>query len=193
MESLFAAIDFETANYYPDSACAVGIVIVKGKRIVHREEHLIRPPYREFVFTYIHGLTWDDVRDAPTFTELWPRLRSVISEVDYLAAHNASFDRRVLASCCERSRIKPPEQPFLCTVKLARTIWSVRPTRLPDVCRHLNIPLQHHNASSDAEACAQIVIAAGKAGWTWGKRRLSQNTRCRRGDTATWRRGDSGK
>jgi hypothetical protein len=28
----FAAIDFETANYSADSACAVGLVIVKGGR-----------------------------------------------------------------------------------------------------------------------------------------------------------------
>jgi len=31
---------------------------------------------------------------------------------------------------------------------------------LPDVCRHLGLPLQHHNALSDAEACANIVLAA---------------------------------
>jgi len=37
----FAAIDFETANTSPDSACAVGLAVVKGHRIVHREQHLI--------------------------------------------------------------------------------------------------------------------------------------------------------
>jgi len=40
----FAAIDFETANYSPDSACAVGLVAVEGGRVVRREYHLIRPP-----------------------------------------------------------------------------------------------------------------------------------------------------
>jgi DNA polymerase-3 subunit epsilon len=89
----FAAIDFETANYRADSACAVGLVVVKGSRIVQREHYLIRPPDREFVFTYLHGITWDDVRDAPTFAELWPILRELITDVDFLAAHNASFDQ----------------------------------------------------------------------------------------------------
>ena len=163
----FAAIDFETANYSPDSACAVGLVIVKGQRIVHREQHLIRPPYKQFVFTYIHGLTWEDVCDSATFSKLWPTLHSRIAEVDFLAAHNASFDKRVLESCCQRSRKKLPSKPFVCTVKLARTVWNVYPTKLPDVCRHLKIPLRHHEARSDAEACAKIVIAAKKAGWQW--------------------------
>jgi len=161
----FAAIDFETANYSPDSACAVGLVVVKGHRIVRREHHLIRPPDRWFAFTHIHGLTWDDVQDAPTFAELWPTLQEDIADADFLAAHNAAFDRSVLDSCCRTHRLPPPSHPFVCTVKLARKVWNVYPTKLPDVCRHLKIPLVHHQADSDAEACARIVIAARKAGW----------------------------
>ena len=161
----FAAIDFETANYSADSACAVGLAIVKGSRIVRREQHLIRPPDRRFVFTYLHGLAWEDVCDAPTFAELWPALLEQIEDAGFLAAHNASFDRNVLASCCRAYGMRQPAQPFVCTVKVARAVWKVFPTRLPDVCRHLGIPLRHHEAGSDAEACARIVIAATKAGW----------------------------
>lgn len=161
----FAAIDFETANTSPDSACAVGIAVVKGNRIVRRRHHLIRPPDRQFLFTHIHGLTWEDVRDAPTFAELWPALGDLLEDAGFLAAHNASFDQRVLASCCRTHLLPQPSHPFVCTVKLARTVWSVFPTKLPDVCRHLRIPLRHHDAGSDAAACARIVIAARKAGW----------------------------
>ena len=49
----FVAIDFETANYARDSACAVGLVKVVGGEIVDKAVHLIKPPTREFVFTYI--------------------------------------------------------------------------------------------------------------------------------------------
>lgn len=163
--STFAAIDFETANFSPDSACAIGLVVVKGSRIVQREHYLIRPPDRQFVFTYLHGIAWDDVRDAPTFAELWPVLQEVMADADFLAAHNASFDRSVLYSCCETHRLPRPDHPFVCTVRLARAVWSVYPTKLPDVCRHLMIPLKHHQADSDAEACARIVMAAQKSGW----------------------------
>ena len=104
----FAAIDFETANYSPDSACAVGLVVVQGSRIVYREHHLIRPPDRWFAFTHVHGLTWEDVRDAPTFAELWPVLHETIAEADFLAAHNASFDRRVMESCCRTYGLARP-------------------------------------------------------------------------------------
>ncbi|NNN06310.1 MAG: hypothetical protein HKL90_10460 [Elusimicrobia bacterium] len=50
--------------------------------------------------------------------------------------------------------------------KIARKAWAIRPTKLPDVCRHLGLKLSHHDALSDAEACANIVLAAAKDGTT---------------------------
>ncbi len=161
----FAAIDFETANYDRDSACAVGIAIVRVGRIVALESHLIRPPSREFHFTHIHGLTWKDVRSAPTFAEVWKEVYPALGDVDFLAAHNASFDRSVLGACCQSHELSRPSQPFVCTVKLARSVWGIYPTTLPDVCSHLRIPLKHHEAESDAKACAHIVLAALEHGW----------------------------
>jgi DNA polymerase-3 subunit epsilon len=159
----FAAIDFETADYGRDSACAVAVVRVEGLAIVDRAYFLIRPPRRRFVFSYLHGISWGDVVDAPTFRQLWPSLQRNLAGVEFLAAHHASFDRSVLHTCCERARLSPPLQAFQCTVRLARAVWNIYPTKLPDVCRHLRIPLRHHDAGSDAEACARIVIAAIEA------------------------------
>ena len=163
----FAAIDFETANHSPDSACAVGIVVASDGRIVHRASYLICPPSEEFVFTHIHGLTWGQVRDAPSFGELWPELRQQLEGVDYLAAHNAPFDRRVLAACCRTHRASHISVPFVCTVQVAREVWDIYPTKLPDVCRHLGVALQHHDAGSDAEACSRVVLAAEESGSQW--------------------------
>jgi len=164
--STFLAIDFETANYYRDSACAVGLTLVQDDRVVRSEQHLIRPPSRWFTFTYIHNLTWDDVAAAPTFEELWPVLGKQLSAADYLVAHNASFDNSVLKACCGAYNLERPNTPFLCTVQLARSQWGIYPTKLPDVCDHLDISLNHHDAGSDAAACAQIVIEAQRLGWS---------------------------
>lgn len=161
----FAAIDFETANYDRNSACAVGIVIVSEDQIIKRVHSLIKPPSSYFTFTHIHGLTWDDVCDAPTFCELWSDISRHISDVKFLAAHNASFDRGVMEACCSSNRITTPSLLIHCTVQIARKYWNIYPTKLSDVCRHLMIDLNHHNALSDAEACAKIVIAAQQKGW----------------------------
>jgi len=162
--SRFLAIDFETANPYRDSACSVGLVRVEKNKVVDKKVYLIRPPYKDFMFTYIHGISWKDVAQAPTFGELWPELLPWFQDVDFVAAHNASFDSSVLRACLKKYQISGPDLPFNCTVQLARNTWDLYPTKLPDVCRHLKIELKHHEALSDALACAKIVIAAQKVG-----------------------------
>jgi DNA polymerase-3 subunit epsilon len=155
----FAAIDFETADHQRDSACAVGIVRVDGGSIVDRYFRLIKPPRRNMVFTWVHGITWEMVCDEAPFVDVWREGRQLLCGVEVIAAHNASFDQSVLAACCRRARLPEPEVPFICSMMLARRHLGIRPTTLPDVCRELKIPLRHHDALSDAEACAAIVLA----------------------------------
>jgi DNA polymerase III subunit epsilon len=162
-EAPFVAIDFETADHGPDSACAVGLVRVEGQRVVHREAVLLRPPRPRFLFSSIHGISWEMVESEPVFGDVWPRLLPILDGAAFLAAHNASFDRRVLGACCALAGLSIPEMPFVCTVQLARRRWGERRNDLASVCRRLGIGLVHHDAGSDAEACARIVIAARAA------------------------------
>ncbi len=156
----FAAIDFETADYSKDSACSLAIVRVEKDQIVSRWHRLIRPPRQNFVFSYLHGITWNMVRDQPTFGELWPEISEQLADVSFLVAHNSGFDKAVMATCCCNAQVREPIIPYECTVQIARATWNIFPTKLPDVCRHLNIDLIHHQADSDAEACAKIYIAS---------------------------------
>jgi DNA polymerase III subunit epsilon len=156
----FLAIDFETADTLPDSACSVGLVRVENGLIVQEVMKLIRPPREKIMFTYIHGLCWEHLCDSPSFGEIWPEVAPLFQGVDYLVAHNASFDRRVLAACCTTHGIEVPALSFKCTVQIARKTFGIYPTKLSDVCRTLKIDLNHHEALSDARACAQIMIRA---------------------------------
>src|SRR5262249_28060862 len=143
-----------------------GVVIVEGTRVVAEEHLLIRPPRPSFAFTYLHGISWRDVADQPPFSEVWPRVEGLLSGVEFVAAHNAGCDRSVLYHGCHISGLARPALAFRCTATLAKRAWGLAPATLPDVCRHLGIPLHHHRADSDARACAQIVIAAREQGRT---------------------------
>ena len=160
----FVAIDFETAHTCRDSACAVALVRVERSRVVERVRRLIRPPARTWMFDWVHGIRPADVRGEPRFRDVWRELEPYLRGAEHLVAHNAPFDRSVLHACCERARVPVPEIPFLCTMRLARETWGIRPTRLPDVCARLRIPLDHHDPLSDAEACARIVLRARRRG-----------------------------
>ena len=174
------ALDFETADYSPGQRLRPGFG-AGGKppdRPAHLSPHPAAPA--EIFFTYLHGITWEDVAHQPTFAELWPSLTPILEGVDFLAAHNASFDRSVLHRCCETAGLSPPALPFQCTVQLARQTWNIYPTKLNNVCDHLGITLKHHFAASDAEACALIVIAAHRISQDKGFT-LNQIISCREG------------
>lgn len=156
----FLAIDFETSNPHRHSACAVGLVIVENTEIVEKVSYLIRPPTDWFSFTWLHGISWEDVKGEPTFRELWSHIEPLFQNIDFAAAHNANFDRSVLKACCEYAGIPAPPVEFKCTVQLARKLWKIYPTKLPDVCAHFGIELRHHQALSDTIACAEIMIHA---------------------------------
>jgi len=152
-------------------------VRVENGAIVQKTVQLIQPPRfeggdlftpapAEFMFTYIHGIKPAMVVDQPTFAQAWPKLVPMLKGADFLAAHNAPFDNGVLSACCEAAGLAKPAHRFVCTVRLARSVWSIYPTKLPNVCEKLGISLNHHEALSDAEACAKIVIAAEKKGIT---------------------------
>ncbi len=161
----FTAIDFETANQARHSACAVALVRVKNGQVVDRFSTLIKPPPGEFIFTYIHGISHHTVREAKTFEQVWPQIQKFCNAAPFLAAHNASFDRGVLMSSCAFYGIEPAPYTFACTVKLSRSVWPHLPRHTLDtVCRYLKISLNHHQAESDAEACAKILLHAIKSG-----------------------------
>ncbi|HTB21262.1 MAG TPA: 3'-5' exonuclease [bacterium] len=164
-EPTLLALDFETANHAPNSACQLGLVRIEGWRVVGTASWLIRPPTDEFFFSYLHGITWEQVAGEPHWGALWPRLAPHFQGVDFLAAHNAPFDRGVLLAACAEYGLTPPAQPFVDTVEVARKVWKIYPTKLNLVCERLGIALNHHEALSDAKACAEIMIQAKTQGW----------------------------
>ena len=162
------AIDFETADFGADSACALGVASIEDGVIARSESRLIRPPRDTFVFTYIHGITWNDVKNEAGFADVWHGFRDHWDNADYLVAHNAPFDRKVLYTCCAAAGLAKPAAPFICSVRVARTHWKFKPANLAHVCDQLGIALNHHDAGSDALACASITAQAMLEGFAIG-------------------------
>lgn len=49
-------------------------------------------------------------------------------------------------------------QKYACTVRLGRKCFPQLPDhKLDTMCRYLDIPLDHHNAGSDAHAAAELL------------------------------------
>jgi DNA polymerase-3 subunit epsilon len=163
----WVAIDFETATREATSACAVGIAVVRGGCIAERSSWLVQPPFNEYEFwnTKVHGIGPDDTELAPDFREIWFELQPILAQGPLLA-HNASFDMRVLRALIERLELPAPAISYACTVSMARRAFPNLPNhRLDSVCDHCGIGLVHHDAASDAAACAAVALeCASQAG-----------------------------
>ena len=156
----FTAIDFETANSNQNSACQLGVAVVKGGEIIEQKSWLIRPPSEWFQFSYIHGITWHKVANESDFGELWPQIRPYF-ENQVIAAHNVRFDLGVLFALAKYYRFEQRSLLAMDSVLIARRVWPCLPNhRLQTVAAHLDIPLDHHDAASDAHACAEIIRRA---------------------------------
>ena len=162
----FVAIDFETANYNPYSACALGIVTVSEGEISEEYYSLIQPPENTYIqkFIDIHGIRPEDTASEKTFAELYPEFRKRLAG-RLLVAHNAAFDRNVLYKSMHFYNLSPKDihaSGWACTVQIYRAM-GFHPCRLSDCTARLGIPLDHHNALSDARACALLYLKANSA------------------------------
>nr|WP_218844606.1 3'-5' exonuclease [Microbacterium pseudoresistens] len=162
----FTAIDFETANSSPASACSVGLVRVRGGEVVATAGWLIRPPAGHDEFqtwnVRIHGIQPDDVAAADGWSEQLDRL-CAFAGADVLVAHNSGFDLNVLRRACEATGDAPPPYRSLCSLQVARKVYQLDSYRLPIAAAAAGFgAFAHHDALADAKACAQIVIDAAQ-------------------------------
>ncbi|MDR3653036.1 MAG: 3'-5' exonuclease [Paludibacter sp.] len=157
----FTAIDFETAH--AEFPCEIGLTRVENGVIINSKSWLIKPacfPYMNPRNQQVHGISPADVSSALTFEELWSELKPWFND-NYLVAHNAAFDMRVLRSALAYYDLAIPCAEYFCSVSVSRKTWKQLPGHsLGVVSQYHNIKFNHHRAGDDAQACAQIALKA---------------------------------
>lgn len=158
----FVAIDFETATSFRDSACSVGIVTVRDGLVYEKFHTLIQPPNNFYNYhnTRVHGISAEDTAEAPTFDLVYHEIKKRLA-TQIIVAHNESFDRGVLMETMRTYGLDYNELQLKlyweCTVKIFRK-KGYKPANLAACCQKHNIPLNHHDALSDALACAKLYL-----------------------------------
>ena len=160
----YVALDFETGNASPLSACALGASIFEDGALVREQVSLIRPPAGARKFHWdnvrVNHITEKMVADAPPFDAVWQGLADE-AEGSVLVCHNAMFDVGVLNACLAHYHLPIPACRYVCTVKVARRVWpGLVNHKLDTVSDALGIALDHHEAGSDARAAGLILQAA---------------------------------
>ena len=160
----YVALDFETGNASPLSACALGVAVFEDRSLIREQVSLIKPP------ACVGKFHWGNVRvnhikermvaDAPAVDMVWNTVAQE-AEGSVLVCHNAMFDTAVLCACLSHYQLPAPECRYICTVKVARRVWpALKNHKLDTVSAALGIELNHHEACSDARAAGWILQAA---------------------------------
>ena len=156
----FTSIDFETAQAH--HICAVGIVTVKNGKMIDEFYSLVQPPNNAYNWHTIkvHGIYPEDTLRAPSFAQLYPEIKKRL-QAKVVVAHNESFDRNVLRKSMLDIGLDYADlqisNPWECTLKIYKK-KGFSPANLAACCQKMNITLRHHEALSDAKACAELYL-----------------------------------
>ena len=156
----FVFVDVETANWSNDRICAIGMIIVSNGKTAGYYSLIY--PHAPITFTYIHGITNEDVKDAPTMEEFWQVMSPLIPNDFVFVAHNYRFDLTVMKKDLGRFGIS------FCPTEILDTMWVARDIlyhfrtqrgdlRLDTLSAALDVSLYHHNAASDITATKEVL------------------------------------
>jgi DNA polymerase III subunit epsilon len=158
-------LDTETTSLNADAEVVdIGIVALDGTVLV---DSLCCParsiPHEA---SLIHGITDEHVRAAPSWTDLYPRIASVLTD-QVICVYNASYDYSVINGVCIAHHLPEFIGPWQCALKAyaafvgERSRWGkgFKWHKLDDAADHFGIPRGGHRALSDAETCRRVVLA----------------------------------
>lgn len=149
----FTALDFETATGYRNSICQIGLIRIENRIVTKEISLLVQPPdnYYWSRFTEIHGISAKSTTNAPTFDQIWHQIVPYIENQNVVAHNGFGFDFPVLDKTLAYYNLPTTNYNKFCT-------YRIYMSNLANLCREHKIPLNHHDALSDARACAELWL-----------------------------------
>jgi DNA polymerase III epsilon subunit-like protein len=160
------ALDFETSGAvknYDEKPIQIGVAIMRAGQISPAEcwqsnlhlpkEHPINPFAQS-----IHRLHHEDLVNAPTIYDIWPKLLTTLQNIHCLSAHNIPCERKVL----HRTFPLHTFGPWLDTLKISRH-YRLCPhgNCLADVLHHQGLYQEAINLSQGRSAHDALFDAIG--------------------------------
>jgi DNA polymerase III epsilon subunit family exonuclease len=162
----FVALDLETTGLMAENDRIVEIGAVRFRASgeeIGRFQRLVNPERPMSLAAYgIHGLSDEDLADAPPAREILPDFLDFLadSETTALMAHNASFDAGFLGCELARAGLPIPTHVILDTLALARRrLPWLTSHRLDNIAQVLGLdPSGAHRALADSLRVKEIWL-----------------------------------
>jgi DNA polymerase III epsilon subunit family exonuclease len=157
----FVVFDVETTSrdVKQGAIVEIGAVKVNNGKIEDRWSTLVNPGVA-IVGRQLHGLTDDDVKDAPAPQQAAQQFMDWAGDA-LLVGHNIGFDIGFLEAALGGSH-KIDAGRYLDTLVIAREAYPDSDLKLGDLARFFELEVEpNHRALPDAEATAQLLIRLG--------------------------------
>ena len=161
----FVAIDVETANADMASICQIGVAKYSDNQLTNEWETLVNPEdYFDYINIDIHGISENNVKGAPTFPEIFNKLKNHINNT--VCVSHTHFDRVSISRAIEKYGLNAIDTMWLDSARVARRTWedfAWSGYGLANVCERIGYEFKHHDALEDAKASGQVILSAMEA------------------------------
>ncbi|MDZ5473229.1 ATP-dependent DNA helicase DinG [Bacillus sp. 31A1R] len=163
MSTKFVVVDLETtgnSSKRGDKIIQLAAVVVENGKIVEQFSSYVNPEQSIPPFIEeLTGITDDMVEDAPLFSELAPKVLTLL-DGSYFVAHNVLFDLSFLQEEITEAGYEGFYGPVLDTVELARILLPTADSyKLNDLAYREGLDHDRpHQADSDALVTAELLL-----------------------------------
>jgi DNA polymerase-3 subunit epsilon len=162
LEVPFAVIDLETTGLKAEENRIIEVAIRRidwNGNFIDEISTLINPEVEDVGPTFIHHITPEMVKDAPTFKEFAPEILNRISG-SIVVAHHAAFEDRFLGAELKRMNLRQgfPQAPCIDTLWLSRQVIDLPNYKLPTVLNAFEIEeIDAHTALGDVRMLSKLL------------------------------------
>lgn len=165
-------IDTETTGLKPalgHRVVEIAAIRLENWQLVGELSQLVNPHrLMEADVTAVHGIRNEDVADKPTFAEILPELGTLLDGA-LLVAHNALFDagflgmefdiyRQTALQQGQKRVVEPLQNPWLCTLELARRQFYFGRNNLGHIAQQLGVRIgRAHRALGDVYTTMEVL------------------------------------
>lgn len=134
-----------------------GVIKETFETLINPEQHIRKSSIA------VHGITEDDVKDAPTESEVMPKILEFIGDYP-IVAHNAIFDASFLNEASKRVLGKELTNPIVDSQAMFKEVYpDLESCGLSALTEKFNVELPvHHRALADAVGLAKAYPALKK-------------------------------
>lgn len=143
-----------TANQWPDSVCHISLAKIQQDQIIDTLDTYIYAEEFDPFFTSLHGISAEDVKQAPTFKAFEPILTQWLTN-ETVVAYYAPYEEQVLRDVYAAHDILVPNASFLSLQQRAKTQWPHITPSLP----HVALQVAPILAPTEGEMLAAILCA----------------------------------